>query len=56
MSFCEDCKHLNPTEEQQNKMAIKVSHRCEKLNARLYHFNVHPSIVMHPDCPGKELE
>lgn len=56
MIYCGGCKHLSPTEEEQDKMAVKVSHRCEKINRVLHHFDVHPQIVRHPDCPGYEYE
>lgn len=50
--YCDGCKYLSPTEEEQNRMAIKVSHRCTSLNVVVLHFGVHPHIVQHPNCPG----
>ena len=53
-TYCNGCIHLSPTEEEQDKMKIKLNHRCAELNTTVFHGSVHPNIVKHPNCPGKE--
>lgn len=53
--FCGNCKHVTPTEEQQDRMAIKISHRCARLNVVIFHGCYHPQIMRHSACPGKEV-
>mgnify|MGYP000922930950 CR=1 FL=1 len=52
---CDGCRYLTPTEEQQDRMPIKIRHRCTALSASVFHFGAHPSIMKHPLCKGKVL-
>lgn len=50
MKFCNGCKNLTPTEEEQDKQALKVPHWCKSLRQTLFHERQHPNIVRPLNC------
>ena len=57
--FCDECKHLNPTEEKQDRnryMSILQAHWCRKYEKYLYHGLYHPKIVRWEGCKIDEEE
>ncbi len=50
IEYCDDCKHLSITEEEQNKLTPKPDHICLKLNMRIKHFDSHPRLPKPAEC------
>lgn len=65
MKYCDDCKHLFITENQQqileqknNRHLLKhpLGHMCMLLNKRILHKGQHPRLSRLDDCPLEEVE
>ena len=52
IKFCDGCKWLHPTEEEQDK--DKPIHRCLKTGHRLIHGSHHPKIMRPSTCSSYE--
>lgn len=60
MYFCNDCEHINYTEEEQERIykdqGVKPSHYCNKYKKRLVHGMYHPAIPMLQECEEDKEE
>jgi len=50
--FCGECRHLSPTEEEQNKMSLRTiePHICTKYDRIMKHVGQHPEIPRFEKC------
>jgi len=62
-SFCDGCKHLSPTEEEQDRefkarsrMIWRNPHVCLRTSSKLLHGEHHPKIPRPQNCPGYETD
>jgi len=59
ITFCDGCRWLSPTEEQQEmefyKSGSKLNHECNLHDQRVYHYEHHPRIVRVTNCTSYEL-
>lgn len=58
---CNNCKHINITEEYQQKSKDKPNHICLKYKVRVIHRSNNPKIIhnyIYPcnECDGKDFE
>lgn len=56
MINCNECKHINLTEEMQNILGDGKLHACNLYEARLLHGSVYPKIVPCGTCGGRSFE
>lgn len=50
-NFCDDdCRHLDPTEEEQDIIGTKHQHFCNKYKKGLMHEGHHPLIPRLEEC------
>lgn len=50
MKICNNCKHLTPTEEEQDEQEKKQPHFCMLYNVEVSHGAYHPKILAHDGC------
>jgi len=51
--YCNECKHLSITEEEQDTYVVKPPHICNFFHKTVKHYNHHPNISRLPECQNE---
>lgn len=49
--YCDECEHLDPTEEAQSKTRVRDQHVCKQTGHLLRHGRHHPRLPRPDTCP-----